>query len=289
MSETPETNSATSEPENLQGKIDIPAPPAIIETLSRSMADLNTIGKMIAEQEQLATEVVNTINAPCFNLVRNIANIEEAVRFLGHERIVRLATARSLRASFFTSTQSFPEEVWNVANRVAVANVLIAKELKLADSDQAYEIGLFHNIGMALLYNHTSRYRIIIKSAYRHESGAISAFEKHHLGISHAEVSGMLAKRWLLDELAVDVISNHHSTQWINQQFKENSNEELLNLLAMIKLSERISHSCGFIAQAPQNYEWQRVAPAILNYLGLNETQLERLKRQVLEGMKQEG
>lgn len=284
MSETQETN----QPINLQGQIEIPPPPAIIETLSRSMADLNTIGKMIAEQEPLATEVVNTINAPCFNLVRNIANIEEAVRFLGHERIVRLTTARSLRAAFFTSSQSFPEEVWNVANRVAVACVLIAKELKLAESDSAYEIGLFHNIGMALLYNHTSRYRVIVKAAYRHESGAINAFEKHHLGVTHAEISGQLAKRWLVDDMAVEVISHHHASQWINQQFKENTNEEMLNLMAMLKLAERISHSCGYIAQAHQNYEWQRVAPAILNYLGLNEAQLERLKRHVLEGMKQE-
>ena len=274
---------------DLSGQLEIPGPPAIIETLSRSMADLNTIGKMIAEQEELATEVVNTINAPCFNLVRKIASIEEAVRFLGQDRIVRLATARSLRGSFFTSTQSFPEEIWNVANRVAVACVLIAKELKLAEPDTAYELGLFHNIGMALIYNETTSYRNIVKAAYRHESGAIGAFEKHHLGVSHADISGQLAERWHLDDMAVQVIRQHHSIKWINQQYEVEEDEELLKLIAMLKLAERISHSSGFIAQAPINYEWEKLAPAIMNYLDLNEMKLERLKRSVLEGMKDEG
>ena len=273
---------------DLTDQIEIPGPPDIIETLSRSMADLNTIGKMIAEQEELASEVVNTINAPCFNLVRKIANIEEAVRFLGQDRIIRLATGRSLRGAFFNSNQSFPEEIWNVANRVAVASVLIAKELKLAETDSAYELGLFHNIGMALIYNHTTRYRNIVKAAYRHESGAIGAFEKHHLGISHAELSGQLAERWHLDATAVEVIRYHHSIPWINNAFQTSDDDDKLKLIAMLKLAERIAHSSGFIAQAPTNHEWEKLAPVIMNYLGLNDMQLERLKRNVLEGMKDE-
>lgn len=280
--------SETAKKTDLTGQIDIPEPPDIIELLQHTQADLNTIGQMIAQEEALAAEVVNTINAPCFNLVRNIANIEEAVRFLGQDRVIRLATARSLRGAFFNTQSSFTEEVWNVANRVATACVLIARDMKLTTPEIAYEMGLFHNIGMALMYNHTSHYRKVIRSAYKHESGAIAAFECHHLGISHADISGQLASRWGVDEMSAVVIQHHHDMAWIQQQFDDENDGELLKRIALIKIAERISHTCGFIAQAPVNYEWEKIAPAIMNDFDLNEMKFERLKRRILEGMKEE-
>lgn len=275
-------------PIGVRSNIVIPSPPDIITALSKSMADLNTLGEMIAENEVLAAEVVNTINAPCFNLVRKIGSIGEAVRFLGQDRIIRLATARSLRTAFVTNSQSFLEEVWSVANRVAVASVFIAKELKLTEPDIAYELGLFHNVGMGLIYNQTTHYRNIVRGAYRHESGALEAYEKHHLDCTHAEISAEVAEKWQLEEISISVIRHHHSIHWINQQFKEDANEELLKLLAMLKLAEKIAHTSGFIASAPVNHEWEKVAPAIMEYLNLNDMKLERLKRKVLEGMKEE-
>ncbi|MEH6447270.1 MAG: HDOD domain-containing protein [Oleispira sp.] len=263
--------------------ISLPAPPPIVQQLRSDSADTSTLGNIIAQDAELAQEVLETINAPFFNLVRNISSIEEAVRFLGKDRIIRLTTARSLRAAFITKNSAFLEEIWSSSNRVAIVAVLLSKALKKSSADDAYELGLFHNIAMASMLTHFSNYRTVIKSAYKHESGAISAFEQHHLKRDHASLGAEIALKWHLSEQKALIIKNHHSSKWIIQRFKEDEDKALLDNIAILKLAELFSHLSGHIAQVPTNHEWKIVAEPIMEYLDFNDMKLEKLKRKITE------
>ncbi len=264
-------------------QIVLPSPPPIVQQLRSESADTTTLGKIIAQDTELAQEVLETINAPYFNLVRKISSIDEAVRFLGQDRITKLTTARSLRTAFITRNSAFLEEIWSSSNRVAIVAVLLAKELKKSSAEQAYELGLFHNIGMALMFNQFDNYRTVIKSAYKHESGAISAFEQHHLNCNHAGIGADLSLKWHLSEQQALIIKNHHSAKWIIQQFDEDKDQELLENIAILKLAELFSHLSGHIAQTPTNFEWLKLSETIMYYLDLNEMKLEKLKRKITE------
>lgn len=273
-----EAHEAASSP-----NITLPSPPPIVQQLRSNSADTSTLGKIIAQDHALAQEVLETINAPYFNLVRKISSIDEAVRFLGQDRITKLTTARSLRTAFITRQSSFLEEIWSSSNRVAIVAVLLAKELKKSSVEESYELGLFHNIGMALMFNYFDNYRTVIRSAYKHESGAISAFEQHHLNCNHASLGADLSIKWHLSDQQALIIKNHHSSKWILQQFKEDCDEELLDNIAILKLAELFSHLPGYIAQVPINHEWNKLSDSIMDYLDLNEMKLEKLKRKITE------
>lgn len=264
-------------------EIRLPSPPQIVQQLRSTSADTSSLGKIIAQDSELVEEVLETINAPYFNLVRKISSIDEAVRFLGQDRITKLTTARSLRAAFITRNSSFLENIWSSSNRVAIVAVLLAKELKRGDVEGAYEVGLFHNIGMALMFNEFKNYRAVIKSAYKHESGAISAFEQHHLHCNHAGIGASLAEKWHLSEQQVLIIKNHHSAKWIIDQFELDSDPVLLDSIAILKLAELFSHLSGHIAQVPTNHEWSKLSESIMEYLDLNKMKLEKLKRKITE------
>lgn len=263
--------------------ITLPSPPPIVQQLRSTSADTSSLGKIIANEQELAKEVLETINAPYFNLVRKISSIDEAVRFLGQDRITKLTTARSLRTACITRNSSFLEEIWSSSNRVAIVSVLLTKELGKSSVEEAYELGLFHNIGMAILFNHFDNYRTVIKSAYKHESGAISAFEQHHLNCNHASIGADLSLKWHLSEQQALIIKNHHSAKWILEQFKQDTDEELLNKIAILKLAELFSHLPGYIAAVPVNYEWNKLSEIIMDYFELNEMKLEKLKRKITE------
>lgn len=263
--------------------ISIPSPPQIVQQLRSDSTDSGSLGKVIAQEPELAQEVLETINAPYFNLVRKISSIDEAVRFLGQDRITKLTTARSLRTAFITKSSPFLEEIWSSSNRVAIVSVLLSKNLKKTDAEAAYELGLFHNIGMALLFTNFDNYRTVIKSAYKHESGAISAFEQHHLGANHANIGADLALKWHLSEQQSLIIRNHHSSKWIIEQFNEDRDKELLDSIVVLKLAELFSHLSGHIAKVPINHEWGKVSQTIMDYLDLNDMKLERLKRKITE------
>ena len=262
-------------------EIRLPSPPQIVQQLRLTSTDASSLGKIIAQDSELVTEVLETINAPYFNLVRKISSIDEAVRFLGQDRITKLTTARSLRSEFIIRGNTFLEDIWSSSNRVAIVSVLLAKELKKNNVESAYEIGLFHNIGMALLFKGFSNYRTVIKSAYKHESGAISAFEQHHLQCNHADIGAKLADKWHLSEQQVLIIKNHHSSKWIIEQFKQDNDPELLDSIAILKLAEQFSHLSGHIAQVPINYEWKVLSECIMEYFDLNDMKLEKLKRKI--------
>lgn len=258
-----------------------PAPPYIVEQLRSDNTDTSVLGDIIEQNPELVQEVLETINAPYVNLVREISSIDEAIRFLGQERVTRLITARLLKTAFITKSRGFLEDLWNSSNRAAVAAVLIAKELK-KDMEVAYETALFHNIGMALMYTEFDNYRTIMRAAYKHESGAISAFEQHHLQRNHASLGAEIALKWHLSEQQALIIKNHHSSNWILQQFEENTNPELLDNLAILKLAEFISGLSNQIAKVPTNHEWKIIAEAIMKHVSLNEGQLEKIKREVV-------
>ncbi|MBL4798799.1 MAG: HDOD domain-containing protein [Oleispira sp.] len=264
-------------------EIILPSPPEIVQELRSISADASSLGTIIAKDPELAQEVLETINAPYFNLVRKISSIDEAVRFLGQDRITKLTTARSLRTACITRSSSFLEEVWSSSNRVAIVAVLLAKELNKSSVEEAYELGLFHNIGMAILFNNFDNYRSVIRAAYKHESGAITAFELHHLQQEHANIGAALSKKWHLSEKLVLIIKNHHNLKWIEQQFKEESDKELLDLVCILKLAELFSHLSGYIAQIPTNHEWLKLSDTIMDYLDLNTMKLEKLKRAITE------
>jgi HD-like signal output (HDOD) protein len=272
-----------SSPENANPEIRLPTPPPIVQQLRSNSTDASSLGEIIAQDKELADEVLETINAPYFNLVRKISSIDEAVRFLGQDRITKLTTARSLRTAFITKSSQFLEEIWSSSNRVAIVSVLVSKQLGKGNIEEAYELGLFHNIGMALMFSEFPNYRTVIKSAYKHESGAISAFEQHHLHCNHANIGSSLALKWHLSEQQALIIKNHHSAKWLIEQFEKDSDHELLDNIVTLKLAELFSHLPGYIAQVPINHEWNKLSGTIMEYLDLNEMKLERLKRKITE------
>ena len=268
--------------------IDIPSPPELIEQLRKPGVDINSMGKLISVDAALGENILDTINAPCFNLVRQIQSIDEAVRFLGQDRILRFATIRALQTACTQQEGRFVNDIWASSRRVAVVCVLVARELKLSSAETAYELGLFHNAGMALMAQTYPDYKRIIRAAYKHPSGAISAFETHHLKTSHAAISAELAQKWYMDSHLVEVIREHHSSQWIIQQFEQDSGKDMLDLLALLKLSEKLAMLPSYIASIPTNYEWDLIEAKVMNYLDLNEMTLERLRRTVQEDLKKE-
>ena len=279
-----ETPATADEATATDKAVDLPPPPDLITEISQASVDVNNLGSIIEKHEELTEEILDTINAPYFNLVRNISSLDEAVRFLGQERIIKLTTARSLKTALFTRDHAFSEEIWTTSNRTAIACVLVAKELNTMTPDEAYELGLYHNMGMAILFNHFSNYRTIIKSAYKHESGAISAFETHHLRMNHAEVGANLSELWKLEPAQIDVIRHHHNQKWINKLFKGEDSEKQ-TMMGVLKLAEYISNLPGLLAQTHTNYEWLKIEEAVMEFFDLNEMKLEKLKRAVKEGM----
>jgi HD-like signal output (HDOD) protein len=253
-----------------------PNPPQALIDFKASKGDINAIASIVSNNEALTKEVLATINAPYFALVREIKNAEEAVRMLGVNRIVNLATGRLLRTTVFSGERKALKDLWSTSLKAAVIGVLISKDLDIGCTDEVYATSLFHNSGMALLYQGCDNYEGIIKGAYEQEDSDVSAFEESKLDTSHASISAQLAQKWGMSGDIAKAIHAHHSPDKTVKLIE--SGGEAGELLLILKLSEQIARIPGYLSQCPFNHEWEKIKEPILDQLTLTEGMYKRFE-----------
>ena len=253
-----------------------PDPPQVLVEFKDTKGDINAIAQIVSDNEALAKEVLSTINAPYFSLVRDIKNAEEAVRMLGIHRVINLATGRLLRTTLFSGNHKILKDLWGTSLKVAVIGVLISKELKLAATDEVYTTSLFHNSGMALLTQAYEEYPKIIKQAYSMEESDVSAYEDSKLDTNHANISAQLAMKWGLSGDIAKAIRAHHSPTDIAKMI--DSGTDAGELLLILKISEHIARIPGYLTQCPHDHEWEVIKEPILDQLTLTEGMYKRFE-----------
>lgn len=259
--------------------VSYPAAPEILVNLLKVENDIQTTANLIATDAELSKELLATINAPYFALVRDIQNPSEATLLLGSKRVLNLATARLLRKHFFSTNTLAIQEVWKTSLKVAIIGVLVAKELNKACTDEVYAASLFQNVGMAVLLNQAPEYMKVVKNAYLEPNSQISESEIASLGICHAQISSEVAKRWGLDQVVFNAIRHHHSPEQIIRAIK--ASDPLGELLLVMKVSEHIARLPGYLVKTTEDYEWQQIKDCILDELVLTEGMFRRIEHTI--------
>jgi len=256
--------------------VELPVIPVVLKELKEAKNDLNTVAHVITQHPELAQEVLSTINAPYFSLVRDIKSAEEAVRMLGMQRIVNLTTGRLLRSTIFAGKDKLLSDLWKTSLKVAVISVLVSKELDVAATDESYTTAIFHNAGMALLNQSNASYSKSIKAAYFNEDGCISEFERQQFKTSHAALGAQLASNWGLSGAISKCINLHHDPQKLLAQIDKK--DEAGELLLVLKISEQMARLPGYLAQCVDNFEWEKIKEPIFDELKMTEGMYRRFE-----------
>ena len=101
--------------------------------------------------------------------------------------------------------------VWKHCQQVAIACQLLAKELDYPNLAQAYTVGLFHDIGKAILNAYA--FEEISQSIKLTQAKAISMFtaEDRALGFNHSYFGAKVLERWGLPAPLVEAVRLHHA------------------------------------------------------------------------------
>jgi len=265
-----------AETEAAAPSVELPDIPQVLLELKDAKNDLNAVAQVITQHPDLAREVLATINAPYFSLVREIKSAEEAVRMLGMHRIVNLTTSRLLRSTIFAGKDKLLNDLWKTSLKVAVISVLVSKELDKAATDESYTTAIFHNSGMAILNQTNKDYSKAIKTAYFDEGGLISEFERQQFGTSHAALGALLASKWGLNGAIGKCIHLHHDPEKLVSQIEKK--DEAGELLLVLKIAEQIARLPGYLAQCVNNHEWENIKDPIFDELKMTEGMYRRFE-----------
>ena len=184
----------------------------IMDLAERDDVGLAEIGAVVSRDTGLAAKVLSTANSAFYSRGRSITSIDQCLSVMGAAQVRRIALNQSVAELFgrFQNAGGFDMRYyWYHVLCVAITARELAKQLEYANTDEAYLVGLLHDVGqLALLAVASDEYLPIFKSSTS-ELGMM-AKEQQTFGLTHAEVGAWLAQRWNLHSFFADALLYHH-------------------------------------------------------------------------------
>ncbi len=269
----------------LQG-ISIPPQPQIMVDLQMEQVmpdpDLDRIAKLISQDVGLSGTVLKVVNSPFYGLTNKITSIRQAVSILGMNSVVNIVNGISIKSSLADEKIKALTRFWDTAMDIAMTSATIAKQVGYPHPDNAYALGLFHNAGVPLLMQRVDNYIEIMEESYSENYERVIDFENAQLNTNHAVLGYFTAKSWHLPKLLCDIIAEHHSCKRMFSADRNTENDRT-TLMAILKMAEHICGLYRILGHQEEDYEWRDIGDMVLEYLGLNDYDLEGLKESFAE------
>jgi len=198
--------------------IDISSLPALpqvlvelIDVCAHPDVTVSDVGPIVSRDPALAARILQLVNSALFGVRRPIADISQAVVFLGLDTVRNLAISVSAHEAFHVGkgNSRWMAVFWYRAILAASFCQKIAAQIGYGKPSEAYVAGLLDNIGMLFFYvRMPERYAAMLAAIPRKDwETELAAREIALFGVSRAEIGGMLLGKWKLTNLAEAVAS----------------------------------------------------------------------------------
>jgi putative nucleotidyltransferase with HDIG domain len=211
--------------------------PALAESRNRVLRVVReeraSVGEVVAAVESdvsLVITVLRIANRTAQRKKGKIAAIPEAVDVLTPEGVETLAS-RTAVFDFFERTPGWdvmPERFRLHAVAAQSAADRLARELDYEDRDELLCSALLHDVGKLVLAHAYPGYPSQIHGPARTPEERLHR-ERLELGVDHALVGGVLARRWSLPNRLATAIERHHS-------------DEAEGEAALVRLADMLAH-----------------------------------------------
>jgi diguanylate cyclase (GGDEF)-like protein len=210
----------------------------ILEAVQREEPDLGEIAEILSTDPPLSAEVLKIVNSSYFGLPKKITTVLHAVNMLGIQTVKNLALSFALIKSFRNQGEVCLDYslFWKNSLTVAVAAKLIAEKVAPEMAEDAFFLGLLHELGvLAMAQCMPDQYAMVLKEA-EVANCTLLEVENQIIGFSHMDVGAYLMESWGLPKIFYLPIANHHHPEKIPLE------------LGKITVSTRILHlACLFI------------------------------------------
>lgn len=262
------------------GEIAIPPCPEIVLELldeaRRAEVDFVRISRLIMGDVGLAAAVLRMANSPFFALRRKVQSVQQAVAVLGLRNLLKIIYGVVLKQSLGTSEALLMMRFWDRSNFNAVVCSYLAGRLPGTSTDDAYTLGLFHDVGIAVLMQRHADYKQTLLLANAAPSD-VTAIEDQRYNTNHVLVGAMLANAWYLPEAVVWAIRFHHEPD-IFAAPRERATPEVCRLVAIRAISE---HLVARFLNYPDDAEWEPLRETVLSHLGWFDDDMDDLRREM--------
>lgn len=182
----------------------------VINDPSSSASDL---AKVISQDTALSAFLLRMVNSAFYSFPSQIDTISRAVAVIGTQQLSTLALGTSVMDMF----KDIPPDAIDLELfwRHSFACGTIARELANmfgdASPERCFVAGLLHDIGRPVLIMALPERAIAATAISRHKKAMLYRAEKVTTGFDHAQLGGMLLRKWNLPFPLVSAVLYHHN------------------------------------------------------------------------------
>ncbi|HED33346.1 MAG TPA: HDOD domain-containing protein [Gammaproteobacteria bacterium] len=260
----------------------IPPQPHILSDIQNANDDLTAISSIIIKDVALSSGLLQTINSPYYGLANHITSIQQAAVLLGLKAVKNIINCQLLQAESGNYKNKNLSDFWQSATDVANTAATLVNILGFGSTDEAYTLGLFHDYGIPVLMSKHKDYQTIIQAAYNFDNTHITQIENEHYATNHAVLGYLISRTWKLPEHLRIAIRDHHNFERLS--FKRNDyGTEADTMLAILKMSEHISHIHSAPGEDQQDNEWSIIKSDLFDFMGISEPDFIDISDSVIE------
>ena len=230
----------------------------------------------------LAIKILQVANSPYYRRVAKVKNLEHAISLLGFNVVRDLALGISL-INIFPRHKKGPfnyEKFWRHTLLIAGTSKILARTCNFREISKVYTAALVHNIGKIVIGLFMPHDLKKIGKLIKAKGMAKNEAEKVVLGMSHAEVGGILAEKWGLPEDFVKVIRHHNDPKGLKEDPELIQLCELIDYSAKIVNELNIPHTKDMIEKMDQLFE--RIVKSIREVIDIKEI-IQKDKKIIVE------
>lgn len=205
----------------IENIVTLPTIPSVLANLNAAVASPDSsaadVAAIISSDPPTATKVLRLANSAYYGLRNKVTTVNHAVTMLGFKIIRNLVlTATVFDESGMSNLSGLfeREDFWRHSLGVGIAARIVAREsfgISGRQGDEFFICGLLHDVGKIIMaqFLHTKFEEALVVSRERHIP--LVEAEKRVIGCTHAEVGGLLSKRWNLSDEITHALGYHHS------------------------------------------------------------------------------
>jgi putative nucleotidyltransferase with HDIG domain len=194
----------------------LPQFPENIMYLQKLIGDPNSeladIARQISMDPTLTADLLKLVNSAQFMLPKKVDNIVEAVKLVGMKGLRNLLFTHGTQ-KILSTKYSEMRSMWQHAYRTAFYAFNLAKSFRRRKDilDDVYVGGILHDLGQIIIASLHPDLLEHIKKFCKEKEIPSKLLESFSLGLNHAEVGALIAKKWNFPEQLVAAIRYHHA------------------------------------------------------------------------------
>jgi putative nucleotidyltransferase with HDIG domain len=253
---------------------DLPTIPVVatkvMQLIESENATADELGKVVSSDPAVAARVLKISNSAFYGCQRTIQSLSTAIMMLGFNTLRSLVITASLK-QVYQPYGLVEKMLWEHSFGAGLASKIIASSTRLANEEESFLAGLFHDIGKTIM-NHLDRdkFQTVMQRCYNEGIPFLDA-EKTVYPYGHEEVGACVIRKWNFPEGLAAAVMHHHDLQMENT-----ADSGMNNLAAVVSLADMFCHKLGIGLRTPE-VELDLASTKAARKLKIQEDQLESL------------